>query len=160
MSETTRLVAFDHAFYSFCDGLRAVPDGLFLRPMNGWSPRDMAAHLVGWNYRMIRACQAILQGQAPDYYMDAAADYANVNAVSVARFASRSKSELLEQLAESRREFLEYLETLVPGDWDADHGVIHHRGGPATVSRVVESLAGDYLLHTREIAEWLARGGG
>jgi len=149
---------FDHAFQGFCECLQRVPGALFLEPMNGWSPRDVAAHLIVWNYRMIQACQAILQGRAPDYYQDAPRDYATVNAVSVAQFASRSKSEILIQLSSSRGEFLNYLSRLGPGEWDADHGVVHHRGGAATVRGIVEALAGDYLQHTREIEDWLERG--
>lgn len=156
MSASGKQAAYDGAFQGFCDCLERVPDRLFLEPMDGWSPRDVAAHLVGWNYRMIEACQAILQGRAPEYYADAATDYAHLNASSVAQFASRSKSELLKQLAASRQQFLNYLGTVPTECWEADQGVVHYWGGPATVARIVESLAGDYRLHTREIDAWLA----
>ncbi|MGA2113098.1 MAG: maleylpyruvate isomerase N-terminal domain-containing protein [Anaerolineales bacterium] len=157
MGTSSQVALFDEAFFGFCDCLRSLPDPFFLQPMPGWSPRDVAAHLVGWNYRMIHACQAILRGQAPVYYADAASDYASLNAASVAQFASRSKSEMLEQLAASRQGFRDYLGTLDPGEWNADHRVVHHRGGPATVGRIVEALTRDYRQHTREIDEWLAR---
>jgi hypothetical protein len=124
--------------------------------MNGWSPREVVAHLIGWHYRMIQACQEIRRGQAPGYYADAATDYANLNTASVAQFMSQSKEELLRELTSSRQEFLNYLGTLDPSEWDADHVVVHHRGGPATVGRIVESLLGDYRQHTKEIGKWLA----
>lgn len=156
MENSSKLAAFGKAFLEFCDCIRSVPDQWFLQPMNGWSPREVVAHLIGWNYRMIEACQDIRRGQAPSYYADAARDYANLNAASVARFTSRSKEELLKELTFSRKEFLNYLGTLAPSEWEADHGVVHHRGGPATVGRIVEALLGDYRQHTKEIRKWLA----
>ncbi len=156
MGNPGKLAPFDNVFLEFCDCIRSVPDRRFLEPMNGWSPREVVAHLIGWHYRMIQACQEIRRGQAPGYYADAANDYANLNAASVAQFMSCSKEELLKELITSRQEFLNYLGTLDPSEWDADHGVAHHRGGPATAGRIVEALLGDYRQHTKEIRNWLA----
>jgi hypothetical protein len=41
--------------------------------------------------------------------------------------------------------------TVRDDEWDADSGVVHTRGGPATVSRCAESLMREYRHHSREI---------
>jgi hypothetical protein len=32
---------------------------------------------------------------------------------------------------------------------------MHHSGDPATIAKIIDSLAGDYEYHTRQIEEWL-----
>jgi hypothetical protein len=54
---------------------------------------------------------------------------------------------------------LNYLRSLAEEEWNADHGVRHYRGGPATVGSTIDSLTGDYRYHTKEILEWLKSGG-
>jgi len=49
MGNPGKLVPFDNAFLEFCDCIRSVPDRRFLEPMNGWSPREVVAHLIGWH---------------------------------------------------------------------------------------------------------------
>jgi hypothetical protein len=39
--------------------------------------------------------------------------------------------------------------------FSANHGIVHYGGDPATVSRIINSLAGDYRSHTQQIKEWL-----
>jgi hypothetical protein len=41
------------AYKEFVDLIHSLPEALFLSSMNGWSPRDVVAHLIGWNGHMI-----------------------------------------------------------------------------------------------------------
>jgi Protein of unknown function (DUF1706) len=153
-SEVIRL-----AYQTFRDVILSIPADHYLAPMNGWSPRDTVAHLVGWNRAMIEACQELSRGQTPAYYKERAIDYRDMNAGFVARYAAQDRDALLSELAESLDELRRYLSGLEPGDWEADHGVVHYRGGAATVARTITSLAGDYQHHAQEIRAWLdARG--
>ena len=146
---------FEETFSCFVVLIRSLSEDLFLASMNGWSPRDVVAHLVGWNSLMRLSCQDILQGKPPAYYADAANDYRDINAGFVARFASRDRETLLEELIGSKQVLVIFLQTVDPAEWEADHGVEHHSGGPATVARVLASLEHDYLDHTRQIETWL-----
>jgi hypothetical protein len=126
--------------------------------MDGWSPRDVVAHLIGWNRHMIEASNAILGGEAPAYYADASNDYKHINAAFVQRHASRSKAALLDDLASSMDAFEAFVVALPPDELTASHGVLHYSGRPATVTGIVHSLAGDYQHHTRQVGEWFHHG--
>ncbi len=156
MNDRDRSNTLTVAYQAFRRCIQSVPDNLYLSPINGWSSRDVMAHLVGWNRRMIESGKDILRGVVPSYYTDASNDYKNVNAAFVSHYSSRDKASLLAELAASMAEFEAYVQGLDPSEWDADHGVVHYRGGPATVARLIDSLSGDYQDHTREIQEWLA----
>lgn len=142
------------AYDDFSTCILSLPDSLFLSEMNGWSPRDVVAHLIGWNTRMIEASSSILNGQTPSYYADAPNDYRNINAQMVITFSSQSKEELLAELESSMKTFRKFIESLPPNDlWDS-HGVFHYRGRPATIAGVIQSLTQDYQGHTLEIQQW------
>ncbi len=115
MDSQNALSAYELAYKIFCDCIISLPEALFLSPMNGWSPRDVVAHLIGWNWLMIEASAAILRGETPAYYADAPSDYRNINAGFVSQYASRSKTELLEELRSSMEEFEGYVQTLDQG---------------------------------------------
>ncbi len=138
------------------EAINAVPDHHFTAPMAGWSPRDVVAHLIHWNRLMIAACQSILKGETPTYYADHAYNYRNINAEAVAKYNSLDKSVMLSELETSLGELQAFARGLNPADLDAETGVMHYRGVPATVTCTLGSLAQDYEEHAREIREWLA----
>ncbi len=145
--------ALRREYETFCEVIRALPEGLFLAKIDDWAARDVVAHLVGWNRRMIQACQDILAGRTPDYYADAP-DYRTINAGYVTRYASTSREALLHELAAGLEELAAYVSALDPAEWETSHGVKHYRGAPATVAGTLASLAGDYAQHARQIREW------
>ena len=114
-------------------------------------------HLIGWNGLMIEASESILAGKAPDYYEDAPNDYSTINAGFIAKYPSRSKEALLAELKSSLEKFEAFALALPPGELTEDHGVRHYSGSPATVKKIIASLAGDYKSHTDEITEWLRK---
>ena len=155
MNSSDRLSSFERAVQEFGDCITQVADNLFLSPMDDWAPRDVIAHLIAWNGEMLKVCRGIQRGETPAYYADSPNDYSNLNARFVAEHDSQEKATLLHELDDTRIELLSYLRGLAAEEWDADHGVVYHRGGPATISRTIESLAGDYRHHTKEILAWL-----
>jgi len=146
------------AYAEFVRCIESLPEARFLTPLDGWSPRDVLAHLIDWNRLMIEASASILMGKAPAYYADAPNDYRNINAGFVANYSSTSKVDLLLELEGSLGEFKAYVAGLPLAELSADHGVIHHSGRPATIAAIILSLAGDYRHHLRQIRDWLAGG--
>lgn len=155
MDNQSALNSFELAYKNFCDCIISLPEALFLSPMSGWSPRDVVAHLIGWNRLMIEASAAILRGETPAYYADAPNDYRNINAKFVNQYASRSKTELLEELRSSMEEFEGYVQAVDQSKLTDSRGVIHYSGRPATVAGIINALAGDYQGHLNEINAWL-----
>jgi hypothetical protein len=145
------------AYQDFTALILFLSDEQFLSPMakDEWAPRDVVAHLVGWNDLMIEASRSILAGRAPDYYADNPNDYHNINLGFTSKFTSRSKKELLADLRASLGRFEVFVLALAEDDLTAHHGVRHYSGDPATVTRIIASLTGDYRTHTLQIREWL-----
>ena len=151
-------LALKSAYQDFCGVIQGLADDIFLTKIDDWTPRDVVAHLVGWNRHMIQACQSILAGRTPDYYADAPNDYRTINAGFVVRFASTSKEALLGELGNGLKELVEFALALDPAEWHASHGVRHYRGAPATVASTLTSLAGDYAHHAHQIRGWRGTG--
>lgn len=155
MNNQEAVLPLKRAYQDFVELIRSLSDEQFLAPMDGWAPRDVAAHLIGWNDFMIEASRTILAGKTPSYYEDAPNDFSTINAGFTARYASRSKQELLEELKASMDRLELFLLGLPPGELEKDHGARHYRGGPASVGRTIVSLAGDYRHHTQQIKVFL-----
>ena len=155
MNNQDTVLPLKRAYQEFVDLIRSLSDEQFLAPMNGWAPRDVTAHLIGWNNFMIEASSTILAGKTPTYYEDAPNDFSTINAGFTAKYASRSKQELLDELKASMERLEAFVLGLPPGELENDHRARHYRGGPATVGKTIVSLAGDYRHHTLEINEWL-----
>jgi hypothetical protein len=155
MGEDRRVAAFEGAFRSFTNCVGGLPDSRFVAAMENGSPRDLVARLIGWNRLTVLGCKAILDRQPPPYHPDFANGYQRVNTELVARESSADKSALLKNLERTKAEVVAYLQTVSPEAWNADHGVRHPDGGPATVRRCLEELSRDYLDATDEITIWL-----
>jgi len=126
---------------------------LFLKKLNRWSPRDILAHLIGWNRYMIAGSKQIMKGELPFYDIDPGKNYSKVNAVLVRRYASRDKQELLDELRASVQELKQFLQSLDAGEWCRDYGV-RHQGAIITIQNSVDDLIADYAYHIEQINEW------
>lgn len=145
------LGGLETAYSSFVDSVNSLPAEAFLRSLGDWTPRDIVAHLIGWNRNILTGCQQIRGGVSPFYHNDGLNDYRIINSVSISRYKSTDRSVLLRQLAQSKDELVAYVKGLDQLDWERDYGPRHYRGGPATVGRSIESLTEDYINHTAEI---------
>ncbi len=151
------LIPLINAYKDFIGIILCLSDERFLSPMGGWAPRDVVAHLAGWNDLMIEASSSILAGKSPAYYADSPNDYRNINSGFTTKYSSRSKQELLADLAASLERFKVFVLSLPDEEMTAHHGVRHYGGDPATVTRIINSLAGDYRSHAQQIREWLEK---
>ncbi|HUG33788.1 MAG TPA: ClbS/DfsB family four-helix bundle protein [Anaerolineales bacterium] len=159
MSNENVALSLKQACQDFTEIISSLSDEQFLASMNDWSPRDVMAHLIGWNGLMMQSSLSILAGEAPSYYEDAPNDYSHINAGYINKFSSQSKQELLAELKSSMETFEAFIHSLSAEELTVSHGVVHYSGSPATVTRIINSLASDYQHHTREIIEWLTNNG-
>ena len=96
-------------------------------------------------------CAELREGVAPYCPQDGPNDYRTLNAGIIRRFASREREMLLAELTTSLAALSSFLAAVREDKWDADSGVVHYRGGSATVVRCIESLMRDSRNQCREI---------
>jgi hypothetical protein len=89
---------------------------LLLRPVTEWSPRDVMAHLIGWNVYTLDGCRDVQRGIAPFYLADAQHDFRHVNAASVQRYSATDTGALLDELHATADVLLSYLSMLSAAD--------------------------------------------
>lgn len=154
ISLTQAIASLRASIDAFVACIEPLAPDVLLRTVTEWSPRDVTAHLIGWNVLTLEGCRALQQGQPPVYLDDEESDFQHTNAASVARYTARAKHELLGQLRATADALLAYLERLDPGDWERDWGVNGPSGRPATMRQQVAPLAADYLGHAQEVAAW------
>jgi hypothetical protein len=134
----------------------SLEEELFLKKLNGWSPRDIVAHLIGWNLHMIEGSKQIKRRELPFYDVDPGENYSKVNAVLVRQYSSRDKQELLNELQASAQELKQFLQSIDSSEWDRDYGV-RHLGAVITIKNSVDELIEDYDIHREQIEEWAKR---
>jgi Mycothiol maleylpyruvate isomerase N-terminal domain len=152
------LEAFGTNVRGFVRCIEKLPDELWLSKIVNWTPRDVVAHLIGWNVYVREGCELLRAGKAPGYLDDRANNFRKVNAASVDRYTARDKRTLLDQLQTSYRNLDRYLAGLDPAAWDADTGV---RLGdrPVTIRSNVRGLTRDYNNHRQRIEQWQLEAG-
>jgi len=136
-----------------CRCVSSLDERMFLRPIGRWSPRDIVAHLVGWNRYLLEGADQIKRGELPFYDIDPGDNYSKVNAVLVRKYSSTNREELLNDLRASAEELQEYLRSLDTAEWDRDYGV-RHAGATITIRNSVDELIDDYHHHREQIAAW------
>lgn len=150
-----RRAALQASIEQFVVSVEALPEGLFLQAVGGRTPRDIVAHLIGWNYHAIEASGFILRGEMPPSLIDPGPDFSRVNGESMVRYAARDRAELLRQLRDSAAAYDAMLRGLPDAEWDDNHGVA--RGDWAvTNGSFVAIMIEEFEHHRREIASWPA----
>ena len=148
-----QLEDLDIAYSAFTQTVQDLSAENFLKSLGDWTPRDIAAHFIGWNRITLVGCSELREGAEPFYFYDGTNDYRKVNARFMEQFSSRDRGELLKEIAVTKDALVAYLKTLDETEWDLDTGIVHYRGGPATVARCVDSLVRDYRKHRQEIVD-------
>lgn len=153
MNPTELIQELEETVEVYISTIEDLPDSLFLKSMNGWSPRDVTAHLIGWNQLTIEGCDQITRGKRPNYFDDADNDYSNINAQSVKTYASKNKVNLLVELEDSFKDLKSFLRSLSYQNWVKDYGV-RYADWVITVHNTVLALREDYQSHQQEIETW------
>lgn len=134
----------------------SLDEELFFKKIDRWSPRDILAHLIGWNDYIIEGSKQIMRGELPFYDIDPGENYSKVNAVLVRQYPSGGKQELLDKLRASAGELKQFLQSLDQSEWDRDYGV-RHQGSTITIRNTIDDLISDYAHHRKQIEEWTGR---
>ena len=141
------------AYSAFVETMSSLAPENFLASLGDWTPRDIAAHFVGWNRITLVGCSELREGVEPFYFYDGTNDYRKVNARFFEQFPSVDRNELLREIAVTKDALVAYLKTIPESDWELDTGIVHYRGNPATIARCVDSLIRDYRKHRQEIVD-------
>ena len=153
MTIEDQIVRLDQSVNAFVRCVSSLDEQHFLQKLNGWTPRDIVAHLVGWNGYLVKGGRQILRGELPFYDMDPGDDYSKVNAVLIREHSSSSSEELLTDLRRSARKLHEFLRSVDLSDWNRDHGV-RHGSATITIRTTVDELIADYDHHRKQIERW------
>ena len=144
---------FDSAVKRLEDSLVALQQESFLARLNGWSPRDILAHLIGWNHHVIEGGRQIQLGELPFYDIDPGENYSKVNEASVQKIRATDRQILIKELHSSANDLKEYLRSLEPEAWAKDFGV-RHGGSTVTIRDTVDELIEDYDHHRKQVEDW------
>ncbi|MDO9301732.1 MAG: ClbS/DfsB family four-helix bundle protein [Anaerolineales bacterium] len=148
-----QLTDLETAYAAFLETMQGLSAENLLASLGDWTPRDIAAHFIGWNRITLTGCSELREGTEPFYFYDGTNDYRKVNAKFFEQFPSSDCEELLKEIAVTKDALVAYLKTIPENEWELDTGIVHYRGGPATVARCVDSLVRDYRKHRQEIVD-------
>ena len=150
-----QLADLELVYEAFTQTARALSPNDLMKPLGDWTPRDILAHFIGWNRITLVGCAEICEGIEPFYFYDGTNDYRKVNEFFFKKFDSIDRDVLLDQIKKTRDTLVTYLWSINENEWELDTGIVHYRGGPATVARCVDSLIRDYRKHREEIISGL-----
>lgn len=152
-SRDKQLADLETAYASFMDTLTGLASEKFLTTLGDWTPRDIAAHFIGWNRITLAGCSTLREGAEPFYFYDGTNDYRKINAKFLLQFPSTNREELSKEIKSTYEVLTAYLKTIPENEWELDTGIVHYRGNPATIARCVDSLIRDYGKHRQEIVD-------
>jgi hypothetical protein len=148
-----QLSDLETAYAAFMETMQGLSDENLLASLGDWTPRDIAAHFIGWNRITLVGCGELREGAEPFYFYDGTNHYRKVNAKFLGQFPSTDRDVLLQEIALTKTALVVYLKTIDDSEWELDTGIVHYRDGPATVARCVDSLIRDYRKHRQEIID-------
>jgi hypothetical protein len=146
--------SLNHRVQEFINCIDSLPESLFLMKMDDWTPRDVTAHLIGWNLYTIKGCQQLMRGELPFYFVAPGDDFCKVNALLVHEYDSKDKKDLIAQLDASTTELKDFLSTITTYDWENNFGV-KYKEKPVTVKNSVDALISDFVTHRQQIEKWV-----
>ena len=156
MNIETQIAQFDQSIEDFVHCVASLNEEFFLKRSDHWSPRDVVAHLIGWNRYTIEGSNQIRRGELPFYEIDPGEDCCKINAVLVLEYSSTDKQEMLDELQVSYQELKQFIQSLDSSEWSRDYGV-RLEGDVITIQNTVDELIEDYDIHTERIKEWVRK---
>lgn len=122
-----------------------------------WSPADLLAHLVGWDYANIDSVNDIRAGKPPRVFQLWNPDWRSFNAKLVKQHKRADRDEMLETMQVAHRALIELLEKVPAGDFERDFGVRSPRGRIITIAEHLQAEIEDEQKHHAQLQDWLNR---
>ncbi len=147
MNKGQLLNKLELAWAAFNASYAGLTDEQMLQPgvMEKWSVRDILAHVSWWEAEALKHLPQILQGAHPPRYSVVYGGIDAFNAQMTELKRGLSLTEVREQVTETHRKLVEYLQS-VPEEQFTTETRFRHRLRLDTYSH--------YPLHTRAIWEW------
>jgi hypothetical protein len=120
-----------------------------------WSVMEMLAHLAGWDQTNAASAREILAGELPAFYEHAGGDWAEYNAMLVARYSKEDLSDAISLVRATHAKMLEDVEGIPADELLKDRG-IRAKGWKVTIARLLEAELQDeekHLLQLKAFAE-------
>jgi hypothetical protein len=150
----------EHNVKDFIRCITSLAEPLFLTPMDGtWTPRDVTAHLVGWNLYTVRGCRQLMHQELPFFLEDPGEDFGKINAELVAKHPATDRNELVALLRTTSEEVFKFILSIEETDWERDWGIAWPAGTPVTLRGSIEPLVRDYADHRKQIEAWAGNTG-
>jgi hypothetical protein len=118
-----------------------------------WSPKDLMAHLIGWDNTYLAALQDLRAGDLPSFYAMYDKDWRSYNRELVREYGSKDWGALMAAARLSHSQLVEYIKTIPGGEFNQDFGV-RFRWTPVTIARLLGAQIDDEREHLRQIKEW------
>ena len=118
-----------------------------------WSIKDLLAHLAGWDYANMEAAGRVMAGKLPAFYDHHDREWANYNAILVAKYKRDNMNELMDLVKESQQQLIETIRTVPPEAFNKDFGV-RFRGYKVTIQRLLEAELKDEQIHLQQIIDF------
>jgi hypothetical protein len=133
----------DRHWRALSDALAGLPHAVMLEKgvVEGWSAKDVIAHVATWDGEALKALRLIMQGKRPPRY----GGVDNFNARQYETNARLSLAEAQQTLRATHQRLLDFLAT-VPESWFATETRFRHR--------LRLDTWGHYPEHTEAILNW------
>jgi hypothetical protein len=157
MNVHSKIESLQRNLHQFARLIQSLPAGLFTARLDvAWTPRDVTAHLIGWNQATLDALPSIRRGELPDSMVDPGDDFSRINAAFLAQYPSADRQQILRELELSFQALARGLYGVPPAEWAHDFGV---RFGEdvITIEGMVDALTIDYADHYRQVETWAAQ---
>lgn len=147
MTREQLLNKLSKAWTTLQESYAGLPGALLLEPgvVDDWSVKDILAHVTTWEEEALKYLPLILEGDRPPRYSVQYGGIDAFNALRTEQKRSLALSDVLEHLAETHRQLVDYLGT-VPEEQFTRETPFRHRLRLDTYSH--------YPLHARMIREW------
>jgi hypothetical protein len=129
---------------------RLAPDERKSIFLGTWTPMDLLAHLIGWDYANIEACRAIRIDKLPAFYSEFDRDWRSFNATLVERYGSNDLAVLISTCDKSQHALIDELNQIPESEFNRDRG-LRFRRYKVTIARLLEAEIKDELEHLRQI---------
>lgn len=150
MNKQQVLEKIERAWAAFKESYAGLTEEQLLEPgvTEGWSVKDILAHITSWEDETIKHLPTILQGIRPPRYSALYGGIDAYNALMTENKRGLSLSEVMKQFDQTHLRLIEYVKT-APEDQLASDTSFRRRLRLDTY--------GHYLLHAQAIREWRER---